>query len=140
MKFKIICVGKLKEKYFVDAAHDYAAKISRSISLEIIELPEDSSSDSALANEAKLILPHIGKRDFVICAAIEGKKLSSSALADFIKQKASDTVTFVIGGPFGLSSDVKSKANLLFSFSDLTFTHRLARLILLDTLLSLRQV
>lgn len=137
MKFKIVCIGKLKEKFFIDAARDYAAKIVRQVPLEIIELPEDSTSDAMLLNEAKLILPHIGKQDFVVCSAVEGKKLSSSALASLIKQKSPDTVTFVIGGPCGLSDEVKRKANLLFSFSDLTFTHRLARLVILDMILTI---
>lgn len=135
MRIKIICVGKLKEKYFIEAERDYLSIISRKIPIEIIELPEDSLSADPLSGEAELIVKHIGKEDFVVCAAVEGKNIGTDGLAAVIAQKISCTVTFIIGGPHGISDNIKKRAGLLISFSGFTFTHRLARLILLDTLM-----
>ena len=128
VKVNMVCVGKLKEGYWRDAVAEYAKRLSRFCRLEICELPEKRS----LEEEAEGILPRL--RGFVVVLAVEGKALSSEALAAKMKalSSAGAEVTFVIGSSCGLDARVKERADLLLSFSQMTFPHQLMRVILLE--------
>lgn len=143
MKIKVICVGKLKEKYLKDGIAEYVKRLGRFAKYEVIELPDEKTPDNAslaeqraiLAKEGDKILAKIGDRDYVMALAIEGKQVSSE---DFAKQIAHvtlsgrSTITFVIGGSLGLDARVKKRAHYLMSFGLLTLPHQLMRLVLLE--------
>lgn len=130
---KIICVGKIKEKYFIDALKEYQKRINKYSKLEIIELPDYNYDPKKTINEeGKNILSKINGKDFVITLEIEGNKLNSNELSNFIEKNISKNITFVIGGSYGLSDEVKERSNYKLSFSLLTFPHQLFRIILLE--------
>lgn len=143
MKIKIVTVGKLKEKYLKDGIAEYSKRLSRFANLEMIELADEKTPDRAsdaenqkiLELEGTRILSKIGDRDFVIVLAIEGKILSSEEFSKQLEQapiNGFSTLTFVIGGSLGLSSQVKKRANLSISFGRLTLPHQLMRLVLVE--------
>ena len=127
-KVRIVCIGRLKEKFFADACAEYCKRLSRFADVGIEELSERRT----LAEEAEGILPRL--RGFVVVLAVEGKALSSEALAAKMKalSSAGAEVTFVIGSSCGLDARVKERADLLLSFSQMTFPHQLMRVILLE--------
>lgn len=130
---KIICVGKIKEKYFTDAVNEYKKRLSKYTKIETIELPDYNYDKLKTINEeGKNILSKISEKDFVVTLEINGKKLSSSELSSFIDKNISKNIVFVIGGSYGLSNDVLERSNYSLSFSDLTFPHQLFRIILLE--------
>lgn len=125
---KIICVGKLKEKYLIDAVNEYAKRISKYTKLQIIEL-----KDTDISKEKEEILKHIDK-EFIITLEIEGNKIDSNNLAkkfDSIFMNNSN-ICFIIGGSTGLHDEIKKISNFSLSFSDLTFPHQLFRVMLLE--------
>ena len=125
-KINIVCVGKLKEKFFSDAVNEYLKRLSRFASVTVRELAEKRT----LREEAENILKEL--RGACVVLAVEGKKLSSETFAEKMKRFADEgkEVTFVIGSSCGLSESVKARADLLLSFSDMTFPHQLMRVIL----------
>lgn len=132
---KIICVGKIKEKYFIDALKEYQKRISKYTKLQIMELPDYNYDVIKTKNEeGKNILSKIKTSDFVITLEVEGKQLDSKELSCFIDKNISNNITFVIGGSNGLSKEVLDRSNYSLSFSNLTFPHQLFRIILLEQL------
>lgn len=130
---KIICVGKIKEKYFTLAIEEYLKRLTKYTKLEIIELPDYNYDETkTVLEEGKNILSKITNKDYVVTLEIDGKKLSSVELSKFIDKNISKDITFVIGGSNGLSKDVLNRSNYALSFSDLTFPHQLFRIILLE--------
>lgn len=130
---KIICVGKIKEKYFTDAIAEYKKRLGKYTSFDIIELPDYNYDISkTIYEEGKNILSKINNRDFVVAMEISGNKMSSLELSKFIDSNISKNITFVIGGSYGLSSDVLKRANYKLSFSELTFPHQLFRVMLFE--------
>ena len=133
---KIICVGKIKEKYLNDAIEEYKKRLSKYTKLEIIEVSDidNPSKDIVLLKEKELIEKYIDIRDFVITLEIEGNMLSSVELANKIDNifNNSSTITFIIGGSYGLHKDIKNRSNYKLSFSKMTFPHQLFRVILLE--------
>lgn len=130
---KIICVGKIKEKYFKDALKEYEKRLSKYTKLEIIELPDYSYDEKKeVVEEGKNILNKINEKDFVVTLEINSKNLSSEELSDFINKNISRNITFVIGGSNGLSASVLDRSDYRLSFSKLTFPHQLFRVILLE--------
>lgn len=130
---KIICVGKIKEKYFTLAIEEYLKRLTKYTKLEIIELPDYNYDETkTVLEEGKNILSKITNKDYVVTLEIDGKKLSSVELSEFIDKNISKDITFVIGGSNGLSKDVLNRSNYALSFSDLTFPHQLFRIILLE--------
>ena len=125
---KIICVGKLKEKYLVDACLEYSKRISKYSKIEIIEL-----KDSDITEERDNILKHLNK-DYIITLEIEGEMLDSVSLAKKIDNifLNNSNITFIIGGSYGLHEDIKKLSNFKLSFSKLTFPHQLFRVMLLE--------
>ena len=127
-KINIVCVGKIKEKFYSDAVNEYLKRLSRFAKVEVREVAECRS----LEEEAALILKAAKGRIIALC--IEGKKYSSEGFAGCIKEMT-DTgseCTFVIGSSCGLSDEVKDMANIKLSFSDMTFPHQLMRVIVLE--------
>lgn len=133
---KIICVGKLKEKYLKDAILEYSKRFSKYTKLEIIELNDVNVGDvsSILQKEAEEIARYIDSKDYVITLEIGGKKLTSQELAKKIDSVfiSYSNITFIIGGSYGLSEKIKNVSNMSLSFSDLTFPHQLFRVMLLE--------
>ena len=140
MKINIICVGKIKEDFFRQAAAEYEKRLSRFCNISIINIPDKSipenpsksECEAVLKAEGELILKKLGKSDTVIALCIEGKELSSEELSQKIKeiQNYSSTIDFVIGGSLGLSDEVKKRADLKLSLSAMTFPHNIARIVL----------
>ena len=143
MHITIIAIGKLKEKYLRDGINEYLKRLQSYAKVEIIELADEKEPYNASAAEEEQIKIKEGERikaklkpdSYVIALAIEGKQFTSPALAQKIDSLASSGnshLTFVIGGSLGLSGDILKSADLLLSFSELTFPHQLMRLILLE--------
>lgn len=126
---KIICVGKLKEKYLIDGVNDYITRLRKYHKIDLIEL-----QDSNIDNEKNEILKHISNKDYIISLAIKGISLSSTELAEKIDKTfiSNPNITFIIGGSNGIHEDILNKSNMLLSFSKLTYPHGLFRLILLE--------
>ena len=135
MLIKLITVGKIKEKYFRDAIDEYAKRITKYSKIEIIELNDSNLSDTLAVNKEGFdILKHISKNDYIITLSINGKEVNSIELANTIDNilNTNSTITFIIGGSYGISDDVRKISNLDISFSKLTFPHKLFRVILLE--------
>ena len=133
---KILCVGKIKEKFFKDAISEYCKRLSKYTNLQIIEV-DDINSDNIntiLDKEKDLIIKHISSKDYVITLEIEGKQLSSLELSKKIEelQIYNPSIVFIIGGSYGLHQQIKDRADYKLSFSKLTFPHQLFRIILLE--------
>lgn len=129
---KIICVGKIKEKYLIDATNDYLKRLTKYHKVEIMEL-----KDSGITKEKEEILKVINKNDYIISMAIEGKEFSSLELHSKIEKlltNGKSNITFIIGGSDGIHKEIKDISNELLSFSKLTFPHGLFRLLLLEQL------
>ena len=142
-KVTILCVGKMKEKFYIDAASEYVKRLGRHCKLEIIELPEQRLSDTpsqaeidaALAREAAAISEKMPKGGAVIAMCIEGKLMGSEDLAQRFSRFALEgksQLTFLIGGSVGLHPSIKAQADLKLSMSPMTFPHHLARVMLLE--------
>ena len=142
MTVRIVCVGKLKERFFEDACAEFQKRLGRFCTLEIIELPDEKAPESlhpveediVRDKEGKRILKAIGAKDFVVALAIDGKQMRSEEFAAFLEEKETEArpLTFLIGGSLGLSPEVYARANAKLSFSKMTFPHRIARLLLLE--------
>ena len=143
LKIKIICVGKLKEKYLKDAIAEYAKRLGRFCNFEICELNDEKIPDNPSAaeckqvikNEGDAILKHLSKDSFVVALCVEGKAMSSEDFARKISSvtlSGKSTIDFIIGGSLGLDDSVKNKSDLKLSFSSFTFPHQLVRLILAE--------
>lgn len=141
LNVKVICIGKLKEEYLRQAQSEYQKRLGAFCRLEICELPEyrlpadpsPAEIERGLVEEGKAILQKA--KGTLIALCIEGKELSSPALADRLAQIAvsgESAVSFIIGGSFGLSDEVKASASLRLSMSPMTFPHQLARILLLE--------
>ena len=133
---KIICVGKIKESFFREAIQEYQKRLSKYTKLEIIELPEytNGNAQENKKKEALLIQKQIGPKDYVITLEIEGRTFSSEQIAEKIDDLFQNysTITFVIGGSYGLDVSIKEKSDLSLSFSKMTFPHQLFRILLLE--------
>lgn len=145
MSVSIVCVGKLREKFYQDAAQEYLKRLSRLMPVNIIEIPDEKEPanpsealcEAVMRREGESILKHIPQKAYVIAMCIEGKMLDSEKLAqrmsDLFTQGKSDVV-FVIGGSLGLHPTVVSRADFKLSMSPMTFPHQLARVMLLEQL------
>lgn len=143
MQINLLCVGKLKEKYWVGAVEEYKKRLSSYCRVNIVEVPDEPTPDNASAaqeeaikrKEAEKLLAKVGERDYVIALAIEGKSLTSEDFADHLDKMAGQgysTFTFIIGGSLGLHETVVQRANYKLSFSKFTFPHQMVRTILLE--------
>ncbi|MBQ7956171.1 MAG: 23S rRNA (pseudouridine(1915)-N(3))-methyltransferase RlmH [Lachnospiraceae bacterium] len=141
MKIDIVCVGKVKEKFYRDAVDEYAKRLSKYCKFEIIEVDDEKTPDKASETveeqikqkEAQRILSKLKDDSFVITLEILGKKLDSpnfAKLIDSVGQNGKSHIQFVIGGSLGLHESVSKRADRKISFSDMTFPHQLMRVIL----------
>lgn len=141
MNVKILCVGKIKEKFYRDAVDEYVKRLSKYCSCSITEVSDEKTAENASATEIDIvkdkegerILKHISDRDYVIALAILGKQLDSVAFSNFIEElgiQGKSSLVFVIGGSLGLSDSVLKRADYQISFSKMTFPHQLMRVIL----------
>ena len=143
MKITIVCVGKIKEKFYRDALVEYTKRLSRYCSLSITEVADEKTKEQASDVECAIIKDREGERilksiredGYVIALAIEGKNLDSVELSKKIENLAltgKSNLYFVIGGSLGLSDEVMKRADYKLSFSRMTFPHQLMRVILLE--------
>lgn len=132
---KILCVGKIKEKYLTAAIEEYKKRLSKYTKLEIIEIM-DSSLDETIVKrkEKENLLKHINKKDYIITLEIEGEQLTSKEFANKLESIniTNTNITFIIGGSYGLDDDIKKISDLKLSFSKMTFPHQLFRVLLLE--------
>ena len=150
-KVTILCVGKLKEKFYTEASAEYLKRLQRQCKCEIVELPEyrlpeapsGAEIQKALAAEAAAIREKLPKGGAVIAMCIEGKTCSSEELsrrmADFAVQGKTQ-VTFLIGGSVGLDAELKQQADWRLSMSPMTFPHHMARVMLLEQIYRAYQI
>lgn len=142
IKINLICIGKIKEKYFTDAIGEYSKRLGSFCKFRIIELneekirsntPNNAQIEEVISAEGKRILQKLASSDYVIAMCIEGKLMSSEELSGVIDRTAisgKSTLDFLIGGSYGLSEEVKRRADLKLSMSRMTFPHQMARMIL----------
>lgn len=128
IKVNIVCIGKIKESYLREACGEYIKRLSRFCKLEIKELAEGKN----LNDEAEAVLRAVSGYKIALC--VEGKQLSSPALAERLKALTDrgGEITFIIGSSCGLDDAVKENCDLKLSFSEMTFPHQLMRVILLE--------
>ena len=147
----LLCVGKLKEKFYSEACAEYQKRLTRFCRLSITELaeerlPEDPSPAQiaqALAREAEAVRAKLPRGGAVIALCVEGRELSSPALAEAMQRYAAlgiSQLTFLIGGSFGLDEGLKASADLRLSMSPMTFPHHLARVMLLEQIYRAYQI
>lgn len=142
-KITVLCVGKLKERFYQEAAAEYVKRLGRHCKLDVVELPESRLPEDpspreiqrALAAEAAAIREKLPRGGAVIALCIEGKPCSSVELSRRMQELAvsgKSQLTFLIGGSVGLSEDLKRQADWRLSMSPMTFPHHLARIMLLE--------
>lgn len=143
MNIRIICTGKLKEKYWQDASNEYIKRLKPFCNIEIVELkeykitknPSPKDEEIVKIKEGEAILSKIKDGDYVISLEILGKQISSEMMAEKligITNQGYSDFDFVIGGSLGLSDEVSKRANFKLSFSLMTFPHQMMRIILLE--------
>ena len=151
MKITILCVGKIKEKFYQDAISEYAKRLSRYCKLDVIQVTDEKTPDGASEaletqikeKEGKRILENIKDGSFVIALAIDGAMLDSVELAGKIEKWGISGVSqlvFLIGGSFGLHPSLKAEAKLRLSMSPMTFPHHLARVMVLEQIYRAYQI
>ncbi len=143
MKITILSVGKIKEKFFVDAINEYKKRLTKFCTI-VEEIIQDERADENFSEkeieqvkllEGQKILKKIKDSSYVIALCIEGTQLSSTELANKLSNLAingSSDICFVIGGSNGLSDEVIKRADMKLSFSKMTFPHQLFKVILLE--------
>lgn len=143
MNVTVICVGKLKERFYAEAVKEYEKRLSGCCKLQILELPEErlpenpsqAQIQAALAKERDAVCGKLPRNSKIIAMCIEGKPLSSEALAERLNTWAVEggsQLVFLIGSSYGMHPDLKAKAELRLSMSPMTFPHHLARVMLLE--------
>lgn len=147
----VLCVGKLKEKFYIDAAAEYVKRLQRHCKLELIELPEQRLPDDpssaeiqkALRTEGDAIRERLPKGGAVIALCIEGRPCSSEELSRRMAEfgvQGKTQLTFLIGGSVGLDEDLKRQADWRLSMSPMTFPHHMARIMLLEQIYRAYQI
>ena len=150
-KVTIICTGKLKEKFYLDAAAEYAKRLSRFCTLTNLELPEERLPESpspaqieaALAREADAVRAKLPAGCLLIAMCVEGQERSSEALARYLAEAAArgaGHIVFLIGSSYGMHPSLKQQADLRLSMSPMTFPHHLLRVMLLEQIYRAYQI
>lgn len=143
MKVDIVCVGKIKEKFYVEALAEYSKRLQKYARFDIIEVEDEKTPDKASdaledqikAKEAARILSKLKDDALVISLEILGQKMDSVKFAETIEKagiQGKSHIQFVIGGSLGLHESVSRRANKHLSFSEMTFPHQLMRVILAE--------
>ncbi|MEY8258748.1 23S rRNA (pseudouridine(1915)-N(3))-methyltransferase RlmH [Oscillospiraceae bacterium 50-60] len=147
----LICVGKLKEKFYAEAAAEYVKRLGRYCKLTVMELPEERLPESpspaqveaALEREAAAIRSRLPASAGLIALCVEGRMQSSEELAQLMETwagRGEKQLVFLIGGSFGLHESVKAEARVKLSMSPMTFPHHLARVMLLEQIYRAYQI
>lgn len=144
LTINVICIGKIKEKFFKDALDEYSKRLSKYCKLNILELPDEKIPDKINQNiekeikskECDNIINHIKKDSYIICLDLTGKALSSEQFSKNIEKISmqSSQITFIIGGSLGLTEKILNMSNQKICFSKMTFPHQLIRIFLLEQL------
>ena len=145
MNVHLICVGKLKESFYAQAAAEYVKRLKPFCRLSLVELPEErlpqepsqAQIDAALSREAEAIRAKLPPSCSVVALCVEGRLRSSEELAGLLRtweQSSAKHLAFVIGGPYGLDQSLKAEAWVRLSMSPMTFPHHLARVMVLEQL------
>ena len=132
---KIICVGKVKEAYYRDAIEEYLKRLSKYTKVEIIEVNDlNYDKEKTIREESKLIIDKLNNNDYKILMDIQGEILDSVSLSKKINDVMinNSNITFIIGGSYGVSDELKRMVDYRLSFSILTFPHQLFRVVLLE--------
>lgn len=140
---RLICVGKMRERFYIDAFSEYQKRLQAYCKFECIELTEQHLPDTpsekeiaaALSREAADISKNIPGDAYVVAMCVEGKHMKSEGMAALLAQRAFSTkpkLCFIIGGSFGIAGEVKQKADMRLSMSEMTFPHHLARVMLAE--------
>ena len=143
MKITILCVGKIRERFYREAAAEYQKRLSRYCKTEVVEVADEMTPDGAAPaleeqirkKEGQRLLARIKPDAWVVTLEIAGRRMDSPAFAHMLEKAALEGkshIQFVIGGSLGLDSAVSRRADMKLSFSDLTFPHQLMRVILLE--------
>lgn len=143
MKITVLCVGKVKEKFYRDAIDEFSKRLSRYCKLEIVEVNDEKTEEQASETEIRLVKEKEGERllknikedAYVITLCIDGKQLDSEELSEKMEKlgiQGTSHIYFVIGGSLGLADAVIKRADYKLSFSKMTFPHQLMRVILLE--------
>lgn len=139
----LLTVGKLKEKFYREAAAEYEKRLSRFCRLSVTELKDEPTPDNPTERERAVVLQKEGARilekippgAYLAALCVEGKQRSSESFASLLEEaevRGRGHIVFVIGGSFGLDEAIKRRADLKLSFSQMTFPHQLMRVILLE--------
>ena len=134
---KIICVGKIKEKFYTDAVNEYLKRLSKYTKIDLIEVKDENFDDvKTLIKERDSIIKYINDKDYIITLEIDGNELDSVSLSNHIStlEAKYSNITFIIGGSIGIHDDIKKMSNYKLSFSKMTFPHQLFRVMLLEQL------
>ena len=145
VRIQLICVGKMKEKFYIDAAAEYVKRLSAYCRLQVVELPEErlpadpsrAQIDAALEKEGAAIRGKLAPGAALVALCVEGEEKSSEALSRLLagwSAAGAGSLAFAIGGSYGLHPDIKALARLRLSMSPMTFPHHLARVMLLEQL------
>lgn len=142
LTIKILCIGKIKEKFFTDAINEYSKRLSKYCHLDILELPDEKIPNNPSKKiiqdikekESNNIIRHIKKDSYIICLDLKGRQMSSEELSKQIENisLSNSHISFIIGGSLGLTNNVLSISNTIISFSKMTFPHQLIRVFLLE--------
>lgn len=143
MRITIVCVGKIKERFYREAVDEYMKRLGKYCKPEIIEVPDEKTPEGAgtvleeqiKAKEGKRILEKLREDAYVCTLEIGGRRFSSEGLAKWLEKLAisgTSHIAFVIGGSLGLHEDVCRRGDMAISFSDMTFPHQLMRVILTE--------
>ena len=151
LNVKLICVGRMREKFYIDAFAEYRKRLQTFCRLELAEIPEQrlgerpaqKEIDAALEREGQEILKAVPADAYLVALCVEGKQMPSEGMAALIAARESSgkpRLCFVIGSSEGLSEELKERADLRMSMSEMTFPHHLARIMLLEQLYRARKI
>lgn len=139
IKINIYCVGSLKEQYLKDAINEYKKRLSRYAKVEIIEVKEakvdETNVTKGLNEEGENILKRIKDGEYLILSDLHGKEITSEEFSKSLRElidKGISPISYVIGGTYGLSNELRKRSNDKICLSKLTFTHQMTRVILLE--------
>ena len=144
LTINVLCVGKIKEKFFKEAIDEYSKRLSKYCKLNIIEVQDEKIPDNSSGKieekiknkECETLISHLKKDSYVIALDLKGKEYDSVELSKHIEELSNITssITFIIGGSLGLNKEILKLANESICFSKMTFPHQLIRVFLLEQL------
>lgn len=142
MKVRVLCMGKTDIPYIREGVADYLARIKRSLSIELTEIPElknagSLSPDQVREKEASLLLQRVPEHAFVVLLDEKGKEMRSVAFAEWLQQRFNagyKELIFIVGGAYGFDDKVKKRASMTLSLSVMTFSHQIVRVIFMEQL------